>query len=93
MFRYPGARMRIAVLVGVAYPLTFTASNIISGLRCTGISPLNTLVFFDADYIQGLASDQPALHNRSGDNAFIAALPACVDVMSTDDAPTFSPKP
>ena len=53
MSQNPGKRMSIydvASLVGIAFPKAFSHSNIVSGFRSTGISPLNSQVYGDDDF-------------------------------------------
>ena len=37
----------ISSLVGIAFPLAFTAKSIVSGFQCTGIFPFNSVIFSD----------------------------------------------
>ncbi|GFO41278.1 tigger transposable element-derived protein [Plakobranchus ocellatus] len=63
MYQNPGQRMTIydvAGLVGKAYPKAFTSTNILSGFRRTGISPLDVNVFSEDDFVQSFVTDQAA---------------------------------
>ncbi|GFN84749.1 tigger transposable element-derived protein [Plakobranchus ocellatus] len=63
MYQNPGQRMTIydvAGLVGKAYPKAFTSTNILSGFRNTGISPLDVNVFSEDDFVQSFVTDQAA---------------------------------
>jgi hypothetical protein len=46
-------------MVGRAFPLAFTSSNILSGFAATGISPLNEDVYPDDDFLSSYVSDRP----------------------------------
>jgi hypothetical protein len=53
----PGKKIsiyKVAQMVGRAFPLAFTSSNILSGFATTGISPLNEDVF-----LSSYVSDRP----------------------------------
>ncbi|GFO49484.1 tigger transposable element-derived protein 6-like protein [Plakobranchus ocellatus] len=82
MYQNPGQRMTIydvAGLVGKAYPKAFTSTNILSGFRNTGISPLDVNVFGEDDFVQSFVTDQ--------------AVPPVQDVPSRDSgAPLVQPE-
>jgi hypothetical protein len=63
MREHPGETMQItniAGLVGLAYPLATTPSNILSGFRVAGISPFNRFIFNDdADFAPSFVTDRP----------------------------------
>lgn len=49
----------VAEMVGKAFPLAFTPSNITSGFSATGIYLLNTNKFTDADFLCASVTDRP----------------------------------
>jgi len=49
----------VAALVGRAYPLAFTPSNITSGFAVSGIEPFNADIFQDDDFIAASVTDRP----------------------------------
>lgn len=49
----------IAEMVGRAFPLAFTPANITSGFMASGIYPLNTNKFTDADFLCASVTDRP----------------------------------
>ena len=61
----------IAALVGRAYPLAFTPSNITSGFAVSGIEPFNAEIFQDDDFIAASVTDRH-------EPAAAAALPTIV---------------
>lgn len=65
MREHPGETMQIpniAELVGLAYPLATTPSNILSGFRVSGLSPLNRFIFNDdADFAPSFVTDRPVV--------------------------------
>lgn len=64
MVSNPGKRMTIhevAGLVGKAYPKAFTPTNILSGFKRTGISPLDANVFSEEEFLQSYVTDNPPL--------------------------------
>lgn len=67
----------IASLVGRAYPLAFTQSNIMSGFAACGIEPLNADVFHDDDFIASSVTDRP---ERA------AAVPATIVAVTLDQS-------
>jgi hypothetical protein len=46
-------------MVGRAFHLAFTSSNILSGFARTGISPVNKDVFPNDDFLSSYVSDRP----------------------------------
>lgn len=62
MMNHPGTPMSIYDIAGVvstAFPLAFTPINIIKGFEKTGISPLNSQIFSDSDYMSSSVTDRP----------------------------------
>lgn len=56
----PGKRITIHViaeLVGEAYPLAFSPSNVLSGFNGTGIYPFNRNVYKDEDFVASMVTD------------------------------------
>lgn len=49
----------IAKIVEKAYPQAFVPSNIINGFERTGISPYNSCIFAEDDYLSSYLTDRP----------------------------------
>lgn len=49
----------VAQMVGRAFPLSFTSSNILSGFAVSGISPLNQDIFSEDEFLSCYVSDRP----------------------------------
>lgn len=81
----PGKRISIyevAELFGKAYSKAFSASNIISGFRCTGIFPFNRHIFQEHEYMAADVTDVPISQNKgnvngSVENNEIEDTPSC----------------
>jgi hypothetical protein len=61
MLNHPGKPLNIcdiARMVGIAFPKAFTPTNIIKGFEKTGISPLNSQIFADSDYMCSSVTDR-----------------------------------
>lgn len=59
----PGRRVtmyEMASLVGKAFLRSMTPNNILAGFSCSGIFPLNELIFSEQDYLPSMMTDQPA---------------------------------
>ncbi len=65
MREHPGETMQmynIAELVGLAYPLATTPSNILSGFGVSDLSPFNRFIFNDdADFAPSFVTDRPVV--------------------------------
>lgn len=62
MLNNPGIPMNIyniADVVGKAFPLAFTPSNIIKSFERSGIHPFNSNVFDDSDFLSSYVTDRP----------------------------------
>lgn len=62
--QYPGETVtiyRIAVLLGKAYPLAMTISNLMSGFRRPGILPFDQHSFGDDEFLGSFVTDRPNL--------------------------------
>lgn len=49
----------IPKIISTALPLAATPSNIIAGFRVTGISPFNSEIFDDSEFLAGYSTDRP----------------------------------
>lgn len=49
----------IAECFGKVFPQAFTAKNILSGFRTTGIFPMNSEIFTDEDFLSSYVTDRP----------------------------------
>lgn len=63
----------IAALVGRAYPLAFTPSNIMSGFAVSGIEPFNADIFQDDDFIAASVTDRPEPADAAALTTIVAA--------------------
>jgi hypothetical protein len=69
MLNHPGKPLNIydiARMVGIAFPKAFTPTNIIKGFEKTGISPLNSQIFADSDYMCSSVIDRLEIVGHSG---------------------------
>ncbi|XP_046393584.1 uncharacterized protein LOC124161317 [Ischnura elegans] len=78
----------VAQLVGRAFPLAFTTSNILSGFSATGISPLNEDIFQEDEFLSSYVSDRPDPALNPGERHEPLQL---VSKPSTSEEPTISP--
>lgn len=62
MVNHPGSTMTIYDIPGIvkiAFPMSFTQSNIISGFAVTGIFPFNRDIFSEADFLPSDVTNRP----------------------------------
>ena len=79
MVSNPGKRMTIhdvAGIVGKAYPKAFTPTNILSGFKRTGISPLDANVFSEEEFLQSYVTDNPPLTTKPEQQSEAGIAPA-----------------
>lgn len=80
MREHPGETMQItdiAGLVGSAYPLATTPSNILSGFRVAGISPFNRFIFNDdADFAPSFVTDRPQPTSTQNEGSVLQEEPS-----------------
>lgn len=88
----PGQTVKIwqvALLSGQAFTQATTPSNIISGFSSTGISPLNTQIFTDQDYLPSDVTDRSDPSDNTTESPSIAAtLPSTPSTSRAPDSTT-----
>lgn len=77
----------VAELVGKAYPLSFTPSNIIKGFEITGLFPLNQNIFQDQEFLPAFVIDRPEPAETSGPALTSAQAPSPHSPEPTSSAP------
>lgn len=86
---------QISLLTGQAFTQATTPSNIIADFKSTGISPLNTQIFTDEDYLPSDLTDRPdpCIHTESPVPSTSRAEPPTLtpSVPSTSTAETSTP--
>lgn len=68
MIEHPGQVItiyEIGGIVGKAFPIAFTAQNIMSGFKKSGIQPFNRNVFTDVDFLPAFVTDRPEPEQES----------------------------
>ena len=78
MINHPGRTISIhdiGSLIGDAYPKAFTPSNITSGFRVTGISPYNSDVFGEDEFLPSSVTDRPLANEAFSPRHSPGALP------------------
>ncbi|XP_070184561.1 uncharacterized protein [Littorina saxatilis] len=97
MYNNPGKRQTIhdvAGILGTAYNRAFTIQNITSGFKSTGICPLDTEVFSEADFYQSYISDKPCQQSTTPiETSTQAAQNAAVDGPPDQSAADCPPDP
>lgn len=60
----PATIYDVAEIVGKAFPLAFTPSNIATGFRVSGLQPLNENIFPDSDFLPSNVTDRAMVDNQ-----------------------------
>jgi hypothetical protein len=84
MTNHPGQTMTIydvGSVIGYAFPLAFTPTNILAGFRVTGICPFDRNIFTPADFMSS------AVTNRKPPTASNTAAAPATDLNNTDAHP------
>lgn len=77
MLNHPGVPVtlyNIAETVGTSFGITLTPKNIIKGFQITGICPLNSELFQDADYLSSFVTDREQSIAEDVNNALERSL-------------------
>lgn len=83
----------VAELVGKAYPLSFTPSNIIKGFEITGLYPLNQNIFQDQEFLPAFVTDRPEPAETSDPALTSAQAPSPHSPQPMSSAPPETPQP